>query len=174
MRTIVEQAEGAAADEDYSTAAQHLAVAFEMARREFRAEMRHGRYVPHVTPDHVAAAVADVKKGDDDKTAGVGCRRLDQFLRGLAHRLESVSDQVEALSLGARASDYAWFKNNFPEVHQVIRLGEAHLGAYEPVEPVTRNVYLHGLDFVTTTALHWQEFPAADSEGLRDDFADNL
>lgn len=82
------------------------------------------------------------------------------------HQLDTLHDQVEALSLGPRASDYAWFRRNFPEVHGVMRAGRAlpELVAYPPNEPIARAVYLHGLDFVTTTALRWQEFPAGHSD----------
>jgi hypothetical protein len=162
VRTSVELAERAAGGDDYSTAAKHLAVAFEAARWRFRAaQMHRGSYVPAVTASDVSAAVSEVKKGDDDKTAGLGYRKLERVLRGLAHHLDGISDRVEALSLGARASDYVWFKNNFPEVHRVMKAGEANLVPYEPNEPIERGVYLRGLDFVTTTALHWQEFPTA-------------
>lgn len=57
VRSIVEQAERAAADEDYSTAAQHLAVALEMARRELRAESYRGHYVQPVRDSDVGEAI---------------------------------------------------------------------------------------------------------------------
>jgi hypothetical protein len=163
VRTPVELAERAAADEDYSTAAQHLAVAFEMARRELPAGMYRGQYVQPVSDSDVGEAISEVRKGSGD-TGGLGWPRFNRLLRGFVYQLDTLHDQVEALSLGARASDYAWFKRNFPEVHGVMLAGRAlpELVAYPPVEPIPRAVYLHGLDFVTTTALHWQEFPTAD------------
>jgi hypothetical protein len=164
VRNLVEEAEGAANADDYSTAAERLAVAFEMARREFRAEMREGRYVLQVTAADVGAAVSEVRRGGGD-TVGLGYRKFDDVLRWLAQELARLTDQVEALSLGARASDYAWFKKNFPAVQGVMRKGEVALSAYPPREPIAPAVYLRGLDFVTTTALHWQEFPAADPKG---------
>jgi hypothetical protein len=104
-----------------------------------------------------------VRKGGGD-AIGVGYRKLDTVLRSFAHQLERIGDQVEALTLGARASDYTWFKNTFPQVGDQMREGVKVLYvAFTPPEPViTREVYLRGLDFVTTTALHWQEFPTAE------------
>ena len=78
-----------------------------------------------------------------------------------------LSDQVEALTLGARASDYVWFKQHFPEVQGQMREGgRVDLFPIAGLSQVDRAVYLRGLDFVTTTALHWQEFPPTpDDEG---------
>jgi hypothetical protein len=101
VRELVEHAERAAADDAYDRAAENLAVAFEMARRDFR--------------------------------VGV--------------------------------PDYSWFKQNFPEVGTEMRAGyEVHLYAIPLATPITRSVYLRGLDFVITTALHWQNFPQASIE----------
>lgn len=161
VRGQVEQAERVAAEGDYSTAAKHLAVAFEIARREFRAKSYRSQSFLHpVTDRAVAEAIAEVRKGSGDTS--IGWHKFSSLLRGVVYQLDTLNDQVEALSLGARASDYTWFQRNFPKVTQVMSHGEARLGAYEPIDPVTRDVYVHGLDFVTTTALHWQEFPVAD------------
>jgi hypothetical protein len=162
VREQVEQAERAAAAEDYSTAAKHLAVGFEMARRELRAgsERWYRDLIHPVNDNAVGQAIAEVRKGSGD--TGIGWPKFTSLLRGVVHQLDTLNDQVEALSLGARASDYTWFKRNFPQISQVMSYGQPRLGAYEPVEPVTREVYVHGLDFVTTTALHWQEFPSSD------------
>jgi hypothetical protein len=162
VQNEVEQAERAAAGEDYSTAAKHLSVAFEMARRELRAgsERWYRDLIHSVNDNAVGQAIAEVRTGSGDTS--IGWPKFTSLLRGVVHQLDTLNDQVEALSLGARASDYTWFKRNFPQISQVMSHGQPRLGAYEPVEPVTRAVYLRGLDFVTTTALHWQEFPGSD------------
>jgi hypothetical protein len=170
VRSIVEQAERAAAEEDYSTAAQHLAVAFEMARRELRAETHRGFYVRPVTSFDVGAAISEVRRGGGD-TVGLGYDKFDEVLRWLVQHVERISDQVEALSLGARASDYTWFKNTFPAVGRQVRAGRAlpEFVPYPVDKPITRAMYLRGLEFVTSTALHWQEFPTAEPESEPDE-----
>jgi hypothetical protein len=167
VRTPIELAEKAGADEDYATAAGHLAVAFEMARLDFRAEMREGRLDRHtVSVDDARSAAKAARKaaGVDEFAGGRGFSKLEEVLAGLAFRVRRLDDQVEALTLGARVSDYTWFRHHFPGVARVMRAGRAHpdLAPMPPMRPVTsRTVYLRGLDFVTTTALHWQEFPQA-------------
>jgi hypothetical protein len=161
VRDIVEAAERAAGEDDYATAAEKLAVAFEMARRDFRADTREeGQRGRPITTVDVAAAVSEVRKGGGD-TYGLGYRRFDELLRALAYQLETLNDQVEALSLGARASDYVWFKRTFPEVGAQMRVGLISIFPIPSGRHITRSVYLRGLDFVTTIALHWQDFPRA-------------
>jgi hypothetical protein len=36
-------------------------------------------------------------------------------------------------------------------------------------KPITRAMYLRGLEFVTSAALHWQEFPTAEPESEPDE-----
>jgi hypothetical protein len=129
-----------------------------MARREFRAETRvSGLY--RLTRSDILAAVSEVRKGGGDQF-GTGYRKFDHVLRAVGQQLERLSDQIEALSLGARASDYTWFRRNFPPVGANMRAGGgADLFTIPAQKPITRPVYLRGLEFVTTTALHWQEFP---------------
>jgi hypothetical protein len=158
VRKLVQEAERLAAEEDYSRAAERLAVAFEMARQEFRAERREGHYFRPVRATDVGAALADVKRETGDKSAGLAYRKLADFLGGMADQLERLTDQVEAFTLGARASDYVWFKRNFPEVYGIMREGVTQLSATARRD-ITPAVYLRGLEFVTATAVHWQDFP---------------
>ena len=68
-----------------------------------------------------------------------------------------IDDRVEALALGARASDYVWFRRRFPGVAQTMD-GSWH--TYPMPEGVpSAEEFARGLEFVTTTALHWQQFP---------------
>lgn len=152
VRTLVVDAEQAAARDDYETAGERLAVAFEMARREHRAEMRDGRFVSRISPGDIGRALSEVETYD---ASGGSSRRFREVMYGFAEQIERLSDQVEALTLGARASDYAWFKRSFPRVYDA--MGALTLEPFQGT--VTPEVYLRGLDFVTTTALHWQEFP---------------
>jgi hypothetical protein len=166
VRQLVQDAERLASDEDYSTAAERLAVAFEMARQEFRAERREVGYVRPVSALDVGAALADVRTQTGDSSAGLAYRKLAELLGGMADQLERLTDQVEAFTLGARPSDYAWFKRSFPEVYGVMRHGVRELSATARSD-ITPVVYLRGLEFVTATALHWQDFPP-----LRNPFAE--
>jgi hypothetical protein len=92
-------------------------------------------------------------------------------MRSMAGQLERLNDQIEALSLGARMSDYTWFQRHFPSV-----AGLAQAGTHVPrlytiprSTPVTREICLRGLDFVTTAALHWQAFPAPSAAEVDED-----
>jgi hypothetical protein len=164
VRKLVEDAERLAENEDYVNAGERLAVAFEFARREFRAGTSEN-VIHQVRPTDVSTAVSEVRKGGGDQV-GLGYRAFDRVLRGFGHQIERLSDQIEALSFGARASDYAWFRRNFPRVHSTMRAGgEANLYTSPlPGVVISRPVYLRGLEFVTTTALHWQEFPKQELE----------
>jgi hypothetical protein len=169
VRELVEQADRAAVREDYGDAAGFLAVAFEMARRDFRAGVRRPADLLRgrpITSSAVSAAVSEVRRGGGDQHA-LGYRRFDDLMRAFAHQLDRLNDQVEALSLGARASDYTWFKQNFPGVGARMRAGGVVDLFPTPGAEISRSVYLRGLDFVTTTALHWQEFPPS-SEDTQD------
>jgi hypothetical protein len=153
VRSLVVDAEQLAARDDYGTAGERLAAAFEMARRSHRAEMRDGQFVKRISPGDIGRAVSEVDSYD---AAGGSSRRFREVMYGFAEQIERLSDQVEALTLGARASDYAWFKRSFPRFFE-----SAGSLVMEPLSGtvITPDVYLRGLDFVTTTALHWQEFP---------------
>jgi hypothetical protein len=158
VRDLVIDAERLAANDDYSQAAERLAVAFEMGRRSLRVVMRRGQYQPRpVSVVDVGPALAELRGGVRNSFIR-NPPKLDHLLRGLAHQLDRVSDQVEALTLGARLSDYAWFKRVFPDVGSVMRAGTSELFARPPHRPITSAEYLRGLDFVTTSVLHWQEF----------------
>jgi hypothetical protein len=107
----------------------------------------------------VRRAVSEVRRGGGD-TVGLDYRSFERVLRGIAQRIENLDEHFEAPNLGARASDYTWFRRNFPRVDAQMRAGgRAELYAIGLTEEISRDVYIRGLDFVTTTVLHWQQFP---------------
>jgi hypothetical protein len=161
IRSLVQDAEQLFAHDDFATAADRLAIAFEMARREFRAEAYKSRSTIWSFRSHdVEAAISEVRKGSVDRH-GFGYRRFERVMKGIAVQLERLDDQIEALSLGARMSDYAWFQRHFPGVEGMLQAETDEQKLYTlPLQvPITREVCLRGLEFVTTAALHWQEFP---------------
>jgi hypothetical protein len=164
IRAHVQDAEQLLERQEYGAAAERLAIAFELARWEFRAQLsREGSTdLLLFRPTDVSSAVSEVRRGGDDYDGlGRGYRSFERVMRGLAAQVARLNDQVEALSLGARMSDYAWFRQHFPRVSQTVQAGTNVPRFYTapPTTPMTREICLRGLEFVTTTALHWQEFP---------------
>lgn len=168
VRTQLEQAERYARDDLLEFASQSLAVAFELARIEFRTGQTlttlsplHGK----IDPSTVDSALSEVRRGGDDPY-GLGYRNLKDLFRGLAANVTRLIDRVEALSLGARASEYEWFLRNFPRVGSMVAPRGRRLYTYPISETISHEIYGRGYDFVLSAALHWQQFPqpAADDD----------
>lgn len=93
-----------------------------------------------------------------------GLGHLECLLEALVRRSELAEDRLEALSLGAQASDYLWFRGRFPRASRTLGSDQWHISPTHANVRYTREEVIHGLDFVTTVALHWQQFPPAPSE----------
>jgi hypothetical protein len=108
-----------------------------------------------------------LRSAGDRKSSALrgGFRELERVLEALVRRSEVAEDRLEALSLGAQASDYVWFRNRFPRARGF--MGSDQWSVYWRSDPdetrFTREEVMRGLDFVTTVALHWQQFPSAPS-----------
>jgi hypothetical protein len=154
VRAQLEQAERFGDDGIYDLGAERLAVALEIARREFQSGDR--RYRRRLQRRDVQSAVREVRQGGGDPH-GLGYRAFNELLETLSSEVESLQDHVSALSAGARASDYTWFQRRFPGVS---RMSDGSWYAHPRAADLTREEYVRGLDFVTSIALHWQQFPA--------------
>jgi hypothetical protein len=157
---------------DLKTAAEQIAIAFQRARNAFR----QGRPKEPDAKSRSRTAIQDLEryfaavKPRQSSIYNFGrLNNLEKLLNMLVARLDRVDDRLEALTLGAPASDYAWFQQRFPRA-----LGphpwadETVWEFYYPGNPrdpdevrFSREEILRGLDFVTTVALHWQQFPPA-------------
>jgi hypothetical protein len=104
---------------------------------------------------------------------------LEWLLDSLIRRSAIAEDRLEALSLGAEASEYLWFRNRFPRVtlaphgrwdhapntSAILEPHDTRGQARWVISPdplqlqVSRDEALRALDFVVTVALHWQQFP---------------
>ena len=157
VREQVEAAEKHAELGDYSSAVVHLTRAFELARYAFKTGEP---YRPPLRVSDVRQALRDVApKPTSTSHAFGGLRRLERLLEGVVRQVERLDQHVEALSLGARSSDYAWLWRRFERPRQGLSEAQEWY-AHPPDPPATREEYFRALDFITTTALHWQQFPA--------------
>lgn len=158
VRAQIQSSENIAERGDYSSAGSELAIAFELARREFRTG---GPYRRSFHLGEARQAVEDIltkpRSQLDPTNFGSAPRGLQTFLERVVADLERVEDQIEALTLGAAASEYAWFQRRVPQPFQTLDQ-KWHHHAADP--PLTRTEFTRALDFVTTTALHWQQFPS--------------
>jgi hypothetical protein len=168
VREQVERAQRHAAEDDYNTAGEALAMAFEHARSDFR--WQRGRTSPfeRFTSSDVRRALGLMKEliREIERPGSRDERAFEKVFTGIVRQLERLNDQVEVLSLGARASDYLWFGQNFPNVYGAFGTEELFVAGGH--RAISREMYVRGLDFVVAAALHWQQFPeppAFDEEG---------
>lgn len=162
VRNLIEKAERQAADEDLDLAAGSVAIALEFARLEFRTGQRYSDRRQPLRPTNVNAALSEIRKGGGDPH-GMGYRQTKELLITMASTIEVLADRVEALSLGARASDYDWFRRHFPQIGRTVSSrAEGGFDLHPRTVPagMTRAIYERGRDFVVDAALHWQQFPA--------------
>jgi hypothetical protein len=104
--------------------------------------------------------VSEVKSGSTNPYAPHRYRDLEGILSALAANVELLVDRVEALSL----AEYEWFRRHFPRVGRLVAANETgfELHTYPRPPTITREIYERGYDFVVTSVLHWQQFPAAE------------
>jgi hypothetical protein len=168
VRNSVEEAEQSLVAGDLTSAAEKLSIAFEAARHAFRSDQPFSSQ-KSIRGFDVSNAVSDLKRSFQAAGRGIpilNLRHLEQLLQTLVLRSDRVEDRLEALSLGAEASDYAWFRNRFPRAHGPYNQGQWHVSWPTGSERLfTPEEVMRGMEFVTTVALHWQQFP---SPGLED------
>jgi hypothetical protein len=168
VRTAIQAAEQGLADGDLIAAVEQLSIAFELAREAFRSDQPHQPFEHRSVSRHeVRRVIRDIENGLR-KSSGRpnligGFGKLAEILQTLVRRSERAEDRLEALSLGAQASDYVWFRNRFPRAQGYIGSDSWSVVWTEDPSDVrmTREEVIRGLDFVTTVALHWQQFPPA-------------
>jgi hypothetical protein len=168
VREAIEAADQSLAEGQLAAAVGQLSIAFEAARTAFRLGQPYESRKALSTHD-VRRAMSEVrtKLGSLAPRKGAalgGLGGLERLLETLVRRSERAEDRLEALSLGAQASDYLWFRGRFPRASRTLGSDQWHISPTHADVRYTREEVIHGLDFVTTVALHWQQFPPAPSE----------
>ena len=153
IRGRLETAVAFAANGVFDLAAEALAVAFELALDELRAGERHSWH--HYTTHDIREIVQAVGRASGS-SYGNAERAAEKVLRAFDEKIQTLEDRVEAVALGARASEYVWFRRRFPRVQLRYR-DEPYIESVG--QPPTPEEFTRAFDFVTTTVLHWQEFP---------------
>jgi hypothetical protein len=169
VRAAIEAADQSLTEGQLASAVGQLSIAFEAARMAFRLGQPYESKKPLSTHD-VRRAMGEVRSKLESlaprKGAALGgLRSLEGLLETLVRRSERAEDRLEALSLGAQASDYLWFRGRFPRAYRTLGSEQWEIPPSAHAEGrYTREEVVHGLDFVTTVALHWQQFPAPSEE----------
>jgi len=110
----------------------------------------------------IVEAVFPRKSGDP--------RRLERLLADMAGEVERVEDRLEAVAVAGDPSEYAWFRQRVPKP-TAFAGNDYNLEWHTipPDPPADQREYLRALEFVTSTALRWQQFPepeeSEDQEG---------
>ena len=172
VREAIEAAEQSLASGQLASAVEQLSIAFEVARAAFR--------LGQPFDSRKSLSVHDVRRALGEVSSrfqlrkGLASGRLDsleRLLEALVRRSERAEDRLEALSLGAQASDYVWFQGRFPRAYRTLGSvqWETPPRSNQPESRFNREEVIRGLDFVTTVALHWQQFPPAPNDELEPD-----
>lgn len=87
-------------------------------------------------------------------------RRLEKLLADMAGEVQRVEERLEAVAVAGDPSEYAWFRQR---VHKPTAFAgnnfELDWHTIPPDPPADQREYLRALEFVTSTALRWQQFP---------------
>jgi hypothetical protein len=179
VRARIQAAEQSFDVEDLPGTVKNLAIAFEAARHAFREDQPQD--VIRFPKSRVGSAVRDLERRLTPRDARpVRLGDLEGLLDNLIRRTAVTEDRLEALSLGAQASEYLWFRTRFPKVtlsphgrwshgpntSAILEPHDTHEQARWVVSPdpaqaqISRDEALRALDFVVTVALHWQQFPS--------------
>ncbi len=149
VRRAIEAAEQSLANGHLASAVEQLSIALEVARIAFR--------LGQPSDSRKSLSIYDVRNAMTEVSS-----------RLLVRRSERVEDRLEALSLGAQASDYVWFQGRFPRAYRTLASDQWKTSPRPNHAEIrfTREEVIRGLDFVTTVALHWQQFPPVPSAEL--------
>ncbi len=166
VRDAIEAAEQGLARGDLISAVEQLSVTFELARYAFRSGQPYDhRRVASVSDVRNAtrALSSAFQRSGHARTPWDGVRDLERLLEALVRRSERAEDRLEALSLGAQVSDYMWFRSRFPRAYRTLGSDQWRISrsSNPSATRFTCEEVMRGLDFVTTVALHWQQFPPA-------------
>ncbi len=93
-------------------------------------------------------------------------RRLEELLKGLVEETQRLEERIEGMTVGGDPSEQAWFRRRVPRATAYGVEEGVEWFTLPPDPPLSRREYLRALDFVTTTALRWQEFPEPESSEL--------
>jgi hypothetical protein len=168
VRGAIQEAEQRLAGGYLLAAVEQVSIAFEVAREAFRSgqPFEYGKSVDVRDVRRAIRGIEESIRPSGNRSSprfGGSWAKLQEVLEALVRRSTRAEDRLEALSLGAQASDYVWFRNRFPRARGF--LGSEEWEAYWTVDPsevrFTREEAIRGLDFVTTVALHWQQSPPA-------------
>ncbi len=173
VRERLEHAEELDASGKASAAAGELSIALEIARHEIRAGEPYrprgfrGLDIRSAT-ESINSAIERLTRATkiSGYYGGGPTDKLRQVLDRLSGDVERIEDRLEALTLGAAASEYAWFRRRIPPARMMVGR-DWHTN--EPEPPLSPDEFRRALDFVTTTALHWQQFPSPVDEPGEDD-----
>jgi hypothetical protein len=153
VRIRIEQAEVALSEGDLRTAMNGVVLAFAAARDAFRQGWLDRT---RVTRNQGKMAIRELRALLPEQSGRQPLvPRLEQLFDGLTEHARTAEDRLEALSLGAQASDYTWFQQRFPS----LKMLSSPLVSHRDPPRISREELLRGLDFVTNVALRWQQFP---------------
>ncbi len=172
VRRAIEAAEQSLANGHLASAVEQLSIALEVARIAFR--------LGQPSDSRKSLSIYDVRNAMTEVSSrlqSLAPRKgrawgrlvgLERLLEALVRRSERVEDRLEALSLGAQASDYVWFQGRFPRAYRTLASDQWKTSPRPNHAEIrfTREEVIRGLDFVTTVALHWQQFPPVPSAEL--------
>jgi hypothetical protein len=188
VRSRIQAAEQSFEAGDLPGTVKHLAIAFEAARHAFREDQPQDAV--HFPKHKVHSVVRDLERRltPNAATRPIPLGDLERLLDSLIRRTAIAEDRLEALSLGAQASEYLWFRNRFPRVtlaprgrwdhapntSAILEQHDTRVQARWAVSPdpsqlqISGDEALRALDFVVTVALHWQQFPPVPTDDTSD------
>ena len=104
--------------------------------------------------------IRDIVEGVLPSKAGGNSRRFERLLRKVVGGVGRVEERLEAVTVAGDPSEYAWFRRRVPRPTAFAGDGsELAWHTIPPDPPAAQREYLRALEFVTTTALRWQQFP---------------
>lgn len=91
-------------------------------------------------------------------------KELPKFLVELTQAIERIDDRLEALSVAGDPSEYAWFRQRVPRPSAYWGDERLEFTSIPPDPPADQADFLRAMDFVTATALRWEQEPVEPQE----------
>jgi hypothetical protein len=114
---------------------------------------------PQIRPKPMSSDVKAIVEAVFPQRSG-DPRRLEKLLADMAGEVERVEERLEAVAVAGDPSEYAWFRQRVPKPTAFAGNNfELDWHTIPPDPPADQREYLRALEFVTSTALRWQQFP---------------